>query len=79
MIIGGYALHLYCDNAESNDKNYHYQLASGTYLVADYEIPHTYAGNNFTECVNYARKDGWKVDRKNDICICPVCNGKMIK
>jgi hypothetical protein len=79
MIVGGYTLDLYCDNDQDDNKNYHWILTNGTYIVGDYEINHQYVGENFSEAVRQAKKDGWKVNRKNDICICPVCMGKFNK
>jgi len=75
MIVGGYSLDLYCDNQNSCRK--HYQLDNSVLLIDNKQFCYHFAGNNFTECVKQAKQDGWIVDRKRSICLCPICSGKI--
>jgi len=74
MIVRGYALDLYCENA--------HELRGTGYDgdVHDYnEFPATYVGETRQECVKAARKNGWIINIKAGTCICPKCNNKKMK
>ncbi len=60
MIVGGYALDLYCEN--ENDSKYTHQYN---------EFPHRYAYELGSTCRRMARKDGWLLSRNR--AICPKC------
>jgi hypothetical protein len=79
MIVGAYSLDLYCDNdAEPTHHKIGGRLYVGTGQYPDLkELNDQYIGETFLECAKQARADGWKVDRKNDICLCPFCRGKL--
>ena len=67
MIIGCYVLDLYCDNDESIHPHLH-----------DYSLPDlsrdTYTGYDRADCISQARKDGWVISGKRQIC--PYCKEK---
>lgn len=68
MIVRGYSMDLYCENA--------HELRGTGYGgdIHDYnEFPKTYAGETRAECVREARADGWKINIKAGTCICPKC------
>ena len=71
MIVRGYSLDLYCENAHE---------LRGTGRDGDVhefnEFPATYFGETRQECVRWARGDGWKINLSKGICICPKCNDK---
>lgn len=70
MIVGGYSLHLYCDNGP---KCLLWPLMGN--------VSHSeFDGDTERECRKEARKDGWtfKRDRKTgaETCYCKRCNSK---
>ena len=65
--IGGYALHLYCDNDKNTD-----DVWDG---VHEYGRPLELTGCNFSECRREARQLGW-VFHKDKTVSCPKCSGK---
>lgn len=61
MIVGGYALDLYCEledqhSVESRVKDEHFG---------------EYVGRNRTECARGARRDGWRINFKKGAAYCP--------
>jgi hypothetical protein len=65
MIVGGYVLHLYC---EQKNPDHGHQ-----------EFPHEFGGETGGEARKEARQRGWKLDLENSIGICPKCAKKGIK
>lgn len=67
MIVGGYVLHLYCENASEHD----------------YTDPTLgeYGGGNKSEAYKEAKLDGWFIDDKKGIAICGKCrlNNRKIR
>lgn len=59
MIVAGYTLGLYCE-------------VPG-HIHGYKEGEARYAGDNWRECVRYARKDGWYISEKLFECVCPKC------
>lgn len=62
MIVGCYTLDLYCDSYDGGppfrDSVVHkYQ-----------EFPHQYTGETRFECIKQARKDGWLISKKHQLC-----------
>lgn len=67
MIVRGYSLDLYCENADE-------LRGTGRDGIHDYnEFPATYVGETHQECVGAARKDGWVVNINKGTCVCPKC------
>lgn len=62
MIVGGYSLHLYCDDQQ------HQQCIETQFQN------HQFAGPTKTEALKEAKAAGWSVYQKADIAICPHCN-----
>ena len=58
MIVGGFELHLYCDN----DKH--------IYLGNE---PAQFVGETRDECYREAREKGWKILHKKRAAYCPKC------
>lgn len=74
MIIGGYSLLLYCDYQDDTSFPHRFIIDGDIYyhdgdIVRGFE----FVGENFSECVRQAMQAGWKVDRKNNKCVCPKC------
>lgn len=63
MIVGGYSLHLYCDNNKGHRLN-------------DSSSKAEYDDIKESFCFAKAKSDGWKIDRKNGTAICPTCRKK---
>jgi 5-methylcytosine-specific restriction endonuclease McrA len=63
-IYANFDLRLWCDNNN---------------LVHKRRFPDYYSGDNKTEAFRKARNDGWKINIKNDVAICPECNDKAVK
>ena len=59
MIVGGYALHLYCDHPK-HPRNYRFLDAE-------------YGSESGSYCRQKARKDGWLLNLKENTAICPEC------
>jgi hypothetical protein len=73
MIVGGYTLHLYCDNKEK-----HYTIANnGYYFIPEttswIHVDNEFVGETYGECVKEARSIGWLVNRRKDKCLCKYC------
>lgn len=66
MKVGGYTLDLYCDNLP-DDKRWSDKQHKGT------EFPMQYYGQNEWKCLRLARRDGWKIGKRD---LCPRCSGK---
>lgn len=63
MIVGCYALDLYCENYDPRALGLH-----------EYdEFPHTYTDEYGSRCRTDARKDGWLL-RRDGTALCPKCN-----
>lgn len=68
--VGCYSLNLYCDSGK------HPQCEPGGYGSVG---PAEFTGRTRTECVKYARRSGWLIDRNGSgaegtgRCICPTC------
>ena len=71
MIIGGYTLHLYCDDEGHADK-YPDEDNAPTEMGE-------YSGNNAGATRRLARRAGWGVDLKNDKATCPACRRRHRK
>lgn len=63
MIVGCYALDLYCENYKSENDNIH----------EFNEFPHIYTHEKGSTCRKLARKDGWIIKEKENRAICPKC------
>jgi len=61
-------MHLYCDNQQDD---YLKDLAIGHLHE---EFPHEYVGPTENDCINQARKAGWLMSSKRQLC--PRCNKK---
>ena len=61
--IGCYTLDLYCDN--QNDAVLHDGYK---------EFPVEYCHEFGSKARMNARRDGWRIDKKNHITLCPSCN-----
>lgn len=72
MIVRGYSLDLYCNNAEKYSNMY--GSGRGEDIHEFNEFPKNYFGESRQECVRAARSDGWKINLKAGTCICPKCN-----
>ena len=65
MIIGHYAMRLYCD---------------GPHPVADHNLfPHKFSSSTDTNCLRQARLMGWKIRPSKNRAICPACSLKGVK
>lgn len=62
MIVGGYTMHLYCDNDETRHPSKLHGKA--------------YYGRTFTGCARQARQDGWFIEKRAGRVICPMCRKK---
>lgn len=60
MIVGGYSLHLYCDEP-THDR-----------LATQFQN-HEFAGGTKGETHKEARDAGWLLNLKDDVAICPHC------
>lgn len=69
MIVGGYTIHLYCDDPR-HDAEYILSLGRAEYLDA------TFNGNTYNDCARQARKKGWILSHNRQSCICPNHSGK---
>jgi hypothetical protein len=68
MIVGCYSLELYCENQPDRQK---------PDSVHGYEeFPSVYAAQRREDCERAARKDGWMINNKTGVCLCPKCSGK---
>jgi hypothetical protein len=74
MIVGCYSLDLYCDNVLSKDEDLFGGLNGDKHEYR--EFPKTYTGNTRQEAERQARKEGWMINNKTGICLCPKCSGK---
>lgn len=77
MIIGGYTVHLYCDNEKAKHR---LRQLDGAYhmSVAGVEFDYEFAGRNEAQCLRQAKNTGWRISR-DKIVICPVCSGYGIR
>ena len=70
MIVRGYSMNLYCENAQPNIRG-----TGSNGDVHDFqEFPKTYFGETRAEVVREARSDGWIINLEKNTCICPKCN-----
>jgi hypothetical protein len=79
--VGGYNLHLYCDGPGHPHRGF---FAPGRHNA--WPSPTEYDGDNLTQCLREARRDGWIFRRKGPggavpdngwgWCLCPVCAKK---
>ena len=68
--IGGYDLHLYCDNKQCPNR---------------YDMPDIAAGCNYREARAFAKARGWyirnrrayKPEQGRGFCLCPTCAGEV--
>jgi hypothetical protein len=60
---GIYTLDCYCDRGDWSVKPHVWA-----------EFPHQYTAELGTTCRKAARKDGWRLDYRNDLFLCPKCN-----
>lgn len=65
MIVGCYALDLYCDNEEAHKDEYPMTVFNSI-------------GRSREECLRSARKAGWSVDLKRWVARCPRCRRKRL-
>ena len=63
MMAAGYSLDLYCDSD-----------AKHTYEENKKWSPAQYFGETFAGCARQARRDGWLISKKRQLC--PKCSGK---
>lgn len=69
MIIGGYELQLYCDNAKSGE----FGTVRDNIGHSHAEFPHYYTGETGSNCRKMARRDGWELNLKAHVAFCPKC------
>jgi hypothetical protein len=75
MIVSGYSMDLYCEY-ENDSIARHVMLhpSSSTILMVNgKKIPFSFAGHSFAECATQARKAGWKLSKKHNRAVCPIC------
>lgn len=65
MIIGGYSLHLYCDNVDT------------CRCLAKRSYQNEFHGRNITETAREARKVGWELTLEE--AYCPACAAERRK
>jgi len=75
MILGGYALHLYCDNYEAENSG----VGNHDFPHEYDEFPHEYIAETGGACRKEARQAGWKFNIKTDRAICPKCVARGLK
>ena len=63
-VVGGYLLHLYCDNSDNH---------TAPYGVV-HSVPMEFAGPTKRHCLKQAREGGWRIGRERQLC--PLCSGK---
>jgi hypothetical protein len=78
-VVGAYTLHLYCDSGKHEPWHtaypWHYKLMGED----GYGSFGEYVGETWQECRRHAESDGWKIQRRKQIAICPHCNSKNPK
>ena len=72
MIIGGYTLHMYCDNSSCR------RMTDDGSFQCKWEGPDEYYGNTDKGAFADARQAGWKFDRKEYVAICLHCANRGI-
>lgn len=71
MIVGCYAMDLYCDRQRPKDYGASWQpVPAGRHR--DGEFPHTFEGKTYGECQRTARARGWIFHRDGTVS-CPRC------
>lgn len=82
MIVGGYSMHLYCEN-ERTDGNHHRSNVDGNCYLSYWtpntgynDVKYEFTGETFMQCVRGARRYGWLIDVKERTAYCPFCNPK---
>ena len=75
MIASGYSMHLYCEYQEDKTVRHNlYNFESGSSLIVDGQpIIYQFFGESFTGCARDARAEGWKISKKHQLAVCPVC------
>jgi hypothetical protein len=63
MMARGYTLDLYCDDERHCNHR-------------DGPFPDEYVGETFGECAGAARRNGWRINRRTGIVVCPKHSGK---
>ena len=63
MIVGGYSLHLYCDNV----------LHAFRHPDKVGSLDAEFAGHERADCRKDAKAKGWKLDFKKGTACCPKC------
>jgi hypothetical protein len=71
MIVGGYALELYCDTEGCP--------MAGSFGIVPPPLCNEFTGEFGSECRREAREYGWKLDLSTGECWCPWCTGRMDK
>jgi len=66
-MVGGYHLDLYCDGYDAAR-----QPVDGVHELQ--EFPHTFTGELGAACRRQARRQGWLLSEKQQLC--PKCSGK---
>lgn len=64
MVVGGYALDLYCDSEHCQNQSPHGWMEQGKAQ---------FNGETWSECAARARKLGWRISRDRMRCLCPSC------
>jgi hypothetical protein len=67
MRVGGYTLDLYCDNIP-DERQWLYEPHKGV------SFPMQYYGQGKRECIALARRNGWRLGKRD---ICPYCAKKQ--
>lgn len=67
MIVGCYTLDLYCAKQGEYDDGIHEYK----------EFPHEYTSELGTKARWKARRDGWILNLKTGVALCPKCSGKQ--
>ena len=80
MLIGGYYIHLYCDNGESEKIYHHFHTSGGnsTLTVNGKEIPFEFSAQTKTGCMEQARRVGWVIG-SDGLVLCPMCKQHGVK
>jgi hypothetical protein len=64
-IVGCYTLDLYCYNSKTFGDH------------GDMDFPQSFTGPTRQYCDKKARKEGWTINYKTNISLCPKCSGKL--
>ena len=73
MIVGGYALDLYCDNEmESGTRQERFEHTGSDMFPGPGRATYTHDESG-SKARAAARRNGWKLDLENGRALCPVC------